>query len=563
MKNILAGLLCCITLHANAQTPKWAEKAKKAVFSVVTYDDKNNIKGTGNGFYIGEDGTALSDYTLFDNAARAVVITANGKETPVTRLRGANSIYDVLKFKTDAVDKIEALRPTKTPAKIGDTVYLLPYSTQKNAEIQTGKVTAVDSIGRSGFYYTLSLKTTAKTVSCPVLNVDGQVLGMIQRNASEEDPVSYAIGADFGASLEITALSATDPTLNRIHIQKALPDTEQQALVYLYMISTTDPTTYVAALEDFLSRYPHSYEGYIRRAVVEIDSGKEENWTAAQADLDQAITVADNKAEAKYRIAKVYYNYSLASDEGKGNPAWSFDRALNLIREANVTDPQPIYLQLEGDILYAMKHYPEAFECYQKVNESDIASAATFYAAARAKQMTEGSEREEILALLDSAVAKCIVPYTADAAPYLFERGMIKMNLQDYRGAVKDFNETYRAYNGNVNANFYFQREQAEINCRMYQQAIDDINRATELAPDDAVLWLEKGSVHIRVGQLDEAIVALQKVLSLDGNVGAAYRMLGYCQAQQKQTEAACANFKKAKELGDETAEQLMQKYCK
>ena len=118
MKNILAGLLCCITLHANAQTPKWAEKAKKAVFSVVTYDDKNNIKGTGNGFYIGEDGTALSDYTLFDNAARAVVITANGKETPVTRLRGANSIYDVLKFKTDAVDKIEALRPTKTPAKI-------------------------------------------------------------------------------------------------------------------------------------------------------------------------------------------------------------------------------------------------------------------------------------------------------------------------------------------------------------------------------------------------------------------------------------------------------------
>ena len=182
----------------------------------------------------------------------------------------------------------------------------------------------------------------------------------------------------------------------------------------------------------------------------------------------QAITVADNKAEAKYRIARVCYNYSLASDEGKGNPAWSFDRALNLIREANVTDPQPIYLQLEGDILYAMKHYPEAFECYQKVNESDIASAATFYAAARAKQMTEGSEREEILALLDSAVAKCIVPYTADAAPYLFERGMIKMNLQDYRGAVKDFNETYRAYNGNVNANFYFQREQAEINCRMY-----------------------------------------------------------------------------------------------
>ena len=64
---------CFIAQLAMGQaTPKWAEKAKKAVFSIVTYDKENKIKGTGNGFYIDAQGTALSDYTLFEGAERAV-----------------------------------------------------------------------------------------------------------------------------------------------------------------------------------------------------------------------------------------------------------------------------------------------------------------------------------------------------------------------------------------------------------------------------------------------------------------------------------------------------------
>ena len=65
MKRTLWIIVCCFaTQLAMAQIPKWAEKAKKAVFSVVTYDKDNKIKGTGNGFYIDNLGTALSDYSL-------------------------------------------------------------------------------------------------------------------------------------------------------------------------------------------------------------------------------------------------------------------------------------------------------------------------------------------------------------------------------------------------------------------------------------------------------------------------------------------------------------------
>ena len=81
-------------------------KLKKAVFSIVTYDKDNKIKNTGNGFYINENGTALSDYTLFEGAERAVIINADSKEIACIAYLGSHSMYDIVKF---------ILKPIKKP----------------------------------------------------------------------------------------------------------------------------------------------------------------------------------------------------------------------------------------------------------------------------------------------------------------------------------------------------------------------------------------------------------------------------------------------------------------
>lgn len=564
MKKKILLLVGCITLQTMtfAQAPKWVEKARKAVFSVVAYDENNQIKATGNGFYIDNKGTGLSDYTLFDNVKRAVVVNANGKELPVERISGANSIYDVVKFRTASDGKIEPLTIASSPAKVGETVYLLPYSTQKNATAQAGKVTAVDSIGNDGFYYTLSIQTTAKTVSCPIMNANGEVLGMIQKNASDEATESYAIGASYGASLQISALSANDVTLNKIKIQKALPEKEDQALVYLYMLSS-NKDAYPQALEDFLIEHPNNYEGYLRRAALNMEANTTDTWKLAQDDIDKALEVASIKSEAKYSLAKMLYAYLIGTEEDKRNPDWTFEKTLSVIQEAVAEDPQPGYYQIQGDIQYALQQYSDAYESYSQINKTELATAATFFSAAKAKQMIEGTDIKDAIALMDSAVAKCVVPYTSEAAPYLYERALAKMEAKDYRGAALDFNDTYKAFNGTVNANFYYQREQAEVNCRMYKQALEDINQAVEMEPNDAVFWMEKGSVHIRVGQLDEAEAPLQKAIELDASLAPAYRMMGYVLAQKKKTKEAFTYFEKAKELGDTAVDALMEKYRK
>ena len=335
MKKTLWIMTCCLIAQlASAQAPKWADKAKKAVFSVVTYDKENKIKGTGNGFYIDAKGSALSDYTLFEGAERAVIINADGKQLDVNRILGANSMYDVVKFNT-AIDKKQAtLTLAAQPAKVGETVYLLPYSTQKATTLQSGKVTAVDSIG-THFYYTLEMKTGEKTISCPIMNINGEVLGMIQKNASDDSMESYALGASYGASLNISALSMNDGALNKIGIKKALPDTEDQALVFLYMSAEQlDRDSYLDILNEFLEQYPASMEGYIRRANYYMLGEDEAQLALADTDLKKALDVATAKDEANYQVAKAIYGYVLSLQGKEPYKEWTLDKALELIRNA-------------------------------------------------------------------------------------------------------------------------------------------------------------------------------------------------------------------------------------
>lgn len=558
--------MCCIFaqgIWAQA-APKWAEKAKKAVFSIITYDKDNKIKATGNGFYIDANGTALSDYTLFEGADHATIITADGKQQPVESIAGANSMYDVVKFRTPMAKKQEVLTIALQPAKVGETVYLLPYSTQKATTCQTGKVVSVDSIGNNSFYYTLEMTTNEKTVSCPIMNANGEVLGLIQKSVSDDKKESYAIGAGYGAALSVSALSANDRSLQNISIKKALPETEEQALVYLFVSSSTmDRDSYLTLLNDFLQQYPNSYDGYIRRASIYMSEENTENYPLAEKDLEKAIDVAADKSEARFNVAKTLHSYLVSLNGKEPYEAWNYDKALEVVRQAIQENPQPIYVQLEGDILFANQNYKEAYVSYEKVNQSNMASPATFYSAAKTKQLIEGTDFSEVIALMDSAIVRFTKPYTSEAAPYFYERAEMYAQAGKFKEAVMDYNTFYDALQGAVTATFFFQREQSEIQCRMYQQAINDINKAVEMEPQNAMFWIEKGSVHLRFNQLDEAVESLNKAIALNNQDGAAYRLLGYCQVKQKKEKEACANFAKAKELGDTVVDQLIEKYCK
>lgn len=563
---ILPLLLFFLIQGSMAQTPKWVEKAKRAVFSVVTYDKNDKMLNTGNGFFVSEDGLALSDYTLFKGAERAVVITSEGKQMPVSLILGANDMYDVIKFRVAITEKkVPALIVAKTAPAVGADAWMLPYSTQKSIACVTGKVKEVSKVAGEYHYYTLGMQMKDKMVSCPVMNAEGQVFGIAQKSSGIDTVTTcYAAGAAFAMSQKISALSLGDAALKKIGIRKGLPETEDQALVYLFMASSSlSGDDYEKLLDDFIRQFPANADGYLRRANYYAAKGKDDQawYDKAVADFNQALKVAQKKDDVYYNIGKLIYAYQLSKPE-KTYKDWTYDTALQNVRQAIAIDPLPIYIQMEGDILFAQQDYAGALAAYEKVNASNIASPATFFSAAKTKELAKGDPKE-VVALMDSCIARCPQPITADFAPYLLERAQMNMNAGQPRNAMLDYDAYHTAVKGEVNDVFYYYREQAALKARQFQRALDDIVKAIEMNPTDLTYQAEHAVVNLRVGRYEEAIQILNNILKADPKYAEAYRLLGLCQIQLKKTDEACGNFKKAKELGDPNVDELITKYCK
>ena len=563
---ILPLLLFFLIQGSMAQTPKWVEKAKRAVFSVVTYDKNDKMLNTGNGFFVSEDGLALSDYTLFKGAERAVVITSEGKQMPVSLILGANDMYDVIKFRVAITEKkVPALIVAKTAPAVGADAWMLPYSTQKSIACVTGKVKDVSKVAGEYHYYTLGMQMKDKMVSCPVMNAEGQVFGIAQKSSGIDTVTTcYAAGAAFAMAQKISALSLGDAALKKIGIRKGLPETEDQALVYLFMASSSlSGDDYEKLLDDFIRQFPANADGYLRRANYYAAKGKDDQawYDKAVADFNQALKVAQKKDDVYYNIGKLMYAYQLSKPE-KTYKDWTYDTALQNVRQAIAIDPLPIYIQMEGDILFAQQDYAGALAAYEKVNASNIASPATFFSAAKTKELLKGDPKE-VVALMDSCIARCPQPITADFAPYLLERAQMNMNAGQPRNAMLDYDAYHTAVKGEVNDVFYYYREQAALKARQFQRALDDIVKAIEMNPTDLTYQAEHAVVNLRVGRYEEAIQILDNILKADPKYAEAYRLLGLCQIQLKKTDEACGNFKKAKELGDPNVDELITKYCK
>ena len=95
MKKIsMISCLLFAALSTFAQ-PGWVKNASRSVFTLKTFAADGSLIASSNGFFTGANGEAVSNFTPFKGAARAIVIDAQGKELQVAGIMGANDMYDV------------------------------------------------------------------------------------------------------------------------------------------------------------------------------------------------------------------------------------------------------------------------------------------------------------------------------------------------------------------------------------------------------------------------------------------------------------------------------------
>ncbi len=556
MKKTIFTLACLSALgnHTAAQNPKWFKKAEKAQISIVTMDEKGNLLQSGSGFFIDGNGTALADYQLFKQASKAKAVSGEGTEYEVEAIVGASSLYDLVKFRVKTDKGTPALAVSGRMGVKHEHVYVLPYPTRENRTCVDDTLHDIQKFNDKYGYYTLCQPLDEKYLNSPVMDEEGEVLGMIQRKADASATTSYAISVAYGNTLCTNGMSSVDDDLNAIHIRKALPSDESDIRTFLFMTaSRSDSATYNQYLDDYAEQFPKSSEPYAQRADFHMAHG---NYAAAEKDMDTAMGLAEKKDEVYYAFSKLLYELNLKPGYTVYKD-WDMNKSLSLAEEAYRQNPLPLYVFQEGHALYALKDYEKACERYLSLTGTNMRSANLFLYAAQCKRMA-GADTLQILALQDSAVACFSKPYLKDAAPALLERSNTLLAMGRHRDAVLDMNEYEHLMGGELTAYFYYRREQAEMQCRMFQQAVDDIDRAIRMEPGNPLYHAERAVVYYRIGEFAEALSSAQKSAELNPESGDAYRLAGICQLKLNRREEGLANLKKAAELGDKPAQDIL-----
>ena len=381
--------------------------------------------------------------------------------------------------------------------------------------------------------------------SLPLVNADGELVAIMQP-MTVGDTCSYAISSSVYDKLVTTSVTYGRGCYNDMGIRTLLPDDEETALSCMYMQSVVgDSISFRTTVDDFIAAFPGRHEGYMSRA--EYMAVYCRDMDAAEAAWKESLSRSKNAAEVYFNKAKVLYSI-VQSGDTVSHPMLSRDNAFEALEKAIELDPQPLYVNYKADALLENGKFEDASDCYLSLVGTTLHGPDIY---ARASQCQGALKNYDVaIELMDSAINCIDEEELKDASPYILTRALLKYSAERYREAVFDYNR-YEEIMGEVrNANFYYLRSQSEVKGRMYQQALNDLERAISIEPGNPSFYLEKGLLCYKVNMLDEGALALEDAKALVPDAPDVYYILGCIYSKAGNGKLAVENLKKAQSLG-------------
>lgn len=545
---LMIGAITCTMAQ-----PASVKKVAASVFSLTTYNKNGDIMATTHGVFVGKNGEAMAMWWPLMGADHAVAVDAKGNKHVVEVMMGISESYDVCLFRVKgAVPASLELVTDTTPAT---TTYAVGYDLKKPAFKKLAPVRTEKFMTTNNYYVFKDEDVSGNDLGCPVVNEQGQLLGIMQRPA--DGGQAYSADARIIKSFKISGLSLNDRTFRATGIRTALPTDQQQATLTLMLAQQQgDSVRLEQYVNDFITAFPAATEGYTALAEMYVSRRK-----LAEADevLQKEVKCAASKDEAYYDYARLVYQSTVFKVDTTYT-AWNLQKALELSEQASKLSSQPIYKHQQAQIIYAQGNYEKALNLFTDLQKTELGkNGEVYYEAAQCKTKLKAPQAE-VLQLLDSAVS---VQDGVISAPYVLARGRFYDVAGEYRKAFMDYLKYDTLMHMNASADFYYLRFQCGMKLRQYQVALNDIAHAIVLNRNEPTYYAEMASLQLRVNQLADAIKTCDMALPLAPDYADLYVIKGVASCELGKKEDGLAALKKAQELGDDRAPQLIEKYQK
>jgi S1-C subfamily serine protease len=219
--------------------PEIVRKAKPAVVEIITADAHGNVS-SGTGFFITPEGLLLTNYHVIKNALTVGARTPSGAYYPFsgewTKLPGVD--IAMLKFNANDVSYLKL--DSNVQVEEGQRVLVIGSPEGLEGTVSDGLVAA---IRQNGQYVQITAPISHGSSGSPVLNEQGQVIGVATSMVVNGQNLNFAISsgaiefamnewASASASAKSTSESRPSETQLSEHTQAAI-----EQFVYQYIVA--------------------------------------------------------------------------------------------------------------------------------------------------------------------------------------------------------------------------------------------------------------------------------------------------------------------------------------
>jgi tetratricopeptide (TPR) repeat protein len=174
--------------------PTMIKRIEPSIIVLLTYSKEGRLLGQGTGFFVTQDGDAITNYHVLQDASRAEVRMSDGKVYPVKRVIAEDEEGDLIRVSVDIPKEVvHPLVIRSSFPEVGERIVVVGTPLGLEKTVSDGIVSAVREVPKFGKIIQVTAPISPGSSGSPVVDMNGEVIGVVSFFLTPGQNLNFAI----------------------------------------------------------------------------------------------------------------------------------------------------------------------------------------------------------------------------------------------------------------------------------------------------------------------------------------------------------------------------------